>query len=149
MTVASSLEPPLWAAPLLALFAATAAILVAPAPAHADAGAGAGVCRGAPPAAGAVFRGPVLHVPDGRTVCVARGFNPDRWIALRLDDAPPATARATLMAVAFGKDVDCSVSGASQAHCTLDGRSLGALAAEPAAATAGLAWREASEAGHD
>jgi len=103
----------------------------------------AGVCK-ASPVAGSALHGPVLHVPDGQTICVARGFDPSRWIPLRLGDAPMATSRATLMAVAFGKDVDCVVDRDLSAHCTVEGRSIGAAAAEPDAIAAGQAWREAS-----
>ncbi|HET6971010.1 MAG TPA: hypothetical protein VFH92_07795 [Phenylobacterium sp.] len=101
-----------------------------------------GVCKGAPEK-GATLRGPVLHVPDGQTLCVARGFDPSRWIPLRLADAPASSTRAALMAVAFGKDVDCVVAADLSARCTIDGWSVGAAAGAPRAAEAARAWREA------
>jgi hypothetical protein len=128
----------MWSAAPTLLSAAATLFLATAAPAEPNS-----PCHGRPPAEGVVFRGPVLHVPDGRTVCVARGFDPGQWIPLEIADAPRMTARATLMAVAFGKDVDCAMAADGRGHCVLGGRSLGSLAADPAAAEAGRAWREA------
>jgi len=94
---------------------------------------------------GGALRGPVLHVLDGETLCVALGPATSDWAALRLSDAPPASNRSLLMAVAFAKDVDCTIVETGEAElvafCTLDGRSLGDLAREPKARTAAMAWR--------
>jgi hypothetical protein len=114
----------------LALAAATSAMA-----------ADAGLCGAPPPVAGVTFRGPVLHVMDGRSLCVARGDMPDQWVALQLDDAPAEASRGTLMAVAFAKDVDCRMAAGGRAVCTLDGASIGQLARAPEAVRAGQAWR--------
>lgn len=100
-------------------------------------------CRGAALQGQAVVRGPVLHIPDGRTLCVAQGFNPDTWVPLRLADAPPHTTRATLLAAAFGKDVACVVDPTGAATCQTQGRSVADLAKAESSVRAGQAWREA------
>jgi hypothetical protein len=46
-------------------------------------------CRAPAPAVGQTVSGPVLHVIDGRTLCIAQGPTPDRWIALRISPAGP------------------------------------------------------------
>ncbi|HWA63074.1 MAG TPA: nuclease [Caulobacteraceae bacterium] len=88
-------------------------------------------CTAPAPAAGAVFAGPVLQAADGGSVCVALGPSPDQWVAVRLADAPQAP-RGALMAAAYGKRVVClaesSGSGATLAHCAVDGTSVGKLA---------------------
>jgi hypothetical protein len=99
------------------------------------------VCKGSP-VEGATIRGPVLHVLDSQTICVALGFDPSRWIPMRVADAPTATTRATLMAVAFGKNVDCVVGADMSARCSVDGQSVGTAAAAPEMIEAGRAWRE-------
>jgi hypothetical protein len=97
-------------------------------------------CRGEAAAAGAEIHGPVLHVLDGQTLCVAKGTDPSQWTAVRLDDAPQAASWGALMSVAFGKDVTCVAEGAGGgAICRLDGRSIGAQL--EGAAKAGVAWR--------
>lgn len=111
---------------------------------------GAGSATAAPCGAqtltvGSTLRGPVLHVLDGATLCVALGTAPSDWAALRLSDAPPASTRSLLMAVAFAKDVDCTVVEAGEAEpvalCAIDGRRLGDLARKPKARRAARAWR--------
>jgi hypothetical protein len=37
-------------------------------------------CRAPAPAVGQTVSGPVLHVIDGRTLCLAQGPTPDQWI---------------------------------------------------------------------
>src|SRR3990167_6725226 len=76
-------------------------------------------CTGPNPVAGVQIRGPVLHVIDGDTICVALGYRPDEWIRLRLADAPvtspirrvssrpEADPRAVLMAAAFARTAEC------------------------------------------
>lgn len=98
-------------------------------------------CKGEVPQAGAVLHGPVLHVEDGGRLCVARGFEPDAWVELQLADAPPELARGSLMSAAFAREVDCKVQADGRALCTLDGQSVGALAAQPSVQKAGLSWR--------
>ncbi|WP_296597495.1 nuclease [Phenylobacterium sp.] len=102
-------------------------------------------CGGAPLAAGTEVHGPVLHVIDGQTLCVARGSDPSQWVAVRLEDAPASASWGALMSVAFAKDVTCaaqSVSGAGV--CRIEGRSVGAQL-DPAAVRAGVAWRQPTE----
>lgn len=93
-------------------------------------------CRGEAPAAGVEVRGPVLHVLDGRTLCVATGADPASWRPIVLADAPVDASWGGLMGVAFGKNVVCT-----GAVCRIDGVSVGARLQEPAAAKAGVAWR--------
>ncbi len=133
---------------VIAFAASVMTLIAAPITTHAQAAsAGAGLCKGLPPVEGARLRGPVLAVPDGRTLCVAQGLDPSLWIALQVTDAPTATARSTLMAVAFGKDVDCVVRKNAAALCTLDGRSVGELSASSGMAQAGASWRESRATG--
>jgi hypothetical protein len=111
-----------------------------------------GPCTGAPPPVGTVIRGPVLHVLDGVTICVALGATPDRWIPVRLAATHGFTptglgtpSRGTLMAVAFSQNVSCQIVGAwggrDLADCSVDGRSITEQLHEPDAIQAGLSWR--------
>lgn len=110
-----------------------------------------GPCTGSAPPSGAVIRGPVLHVLDGVTLCVAMGATPDMWVPVELVDArkgsaaPGLATRRTLMAAAFARDVTCDVLGVSHgrtiAHCRVDGRFLSERIHEPVAIRAGLSWR--------
>ena len=96
----------------------------------------AGPCAAPVPAVGAEIHGPVLHVLDGRRLCVALGETPDRWVELTLNDAglvqasdvADANPRGTLMALAFAQNVTCKVTGIEAgralAACSLDGRPL-------------------------
>lgn len=83
------------------------------------------------------FSGPVTHVIDGDSVCVAVGPTPRDWVEVRLADfwAPESSqaggqaAKAALERMALGKDVTC-VAGMRTydriaARCTIAGRSLG------------------------
>lgn len=103
-------------------------------------------CRAAAPAIGQTISGPVLHVIDGRTLCVAQGPTPDRWIPLRITPAWAALPvdRERLMAAAFSQSVTCKVTGGGPvktATCTLAGRPLEALLTEPATMTQAKSWR--------
>jgi len=112
------------------------------------------VCTAQVPASG-VLHGPVLHVEDADTLCVALGATPDQWVRLTLADAPStsmiqrasltdaeANPRGTLMAVAFSQNVDCTIEQGDRAVCTLaDGRSVGALLRQPVARVVGKDWR--------
>lgn len=130
--------------------------------AHAgDAGAAeaAQPCRGPSPVAGVEIKGPVLHVIDGRTLCVALGFEPDTWIPLRLVDAPapvssirkastrPADAnpRGALMEGAFAKMAVCRTlkddDGQVVAACEVDGKPLGRALNDPKVIAASWNWR--------
>jgi hypothetical protein len=103
-------------------------------------------CRAAPPAAGQTISGPVLHVIDGRTLCIAQGPTPDQWIPLRISVSPTALPvdRDRLMAAAFSQSLTCKVVGGGPvkgAICTVSGRPLETLLAEPATLTQAKAWR--------
>lgn len=102
-------------------------------------------CGGAAPAAGVEIRGPVLHVLDGQTLCVATGTDPSKWLPLKLEDAPAASSWGALMGVAFGQDVTCIAQGAGRtAICRIEGRSVGAQL-DREATRAGVAWRRSAE----
>jgi hypothetical protein len=103
-------------------------------------------CRAPTPAAGQTISGPVLHVIDGRTLCVAQGPTPDQWIPLRISPAVPVLPidRQRLMATTFSRPLTCKITGggpAKTATCTLAGRPLEALLSEPATLTQAKAWR--------
>jgi hypothetical protein len=103
-------------------------------------------CRGPAPTAGANLRGPVLHVLDGRTLCVATGTDPSQWTEVILDDAPPAASWGGLMSVAFGKDVTCIArDGARTAVCHSEGRSIGEQLGAAGIERAGLSWKAPNE----
>ncbi|WP_340645664.1 hypothetical protein [Phenylobacterium sp.] len=108
-------------------------------------------CQGSAPAVGAEIRGPVLEVLDSERLCVALGATPDQWVEVALAPEPlqktsahPAN-RGSLMAVAFAQNVTCQIvdmaAGLPVAACRLDDLSVRALTREPAAYTAGQAWR--------
>ena len=109
------------------------------------------VCQGAAPVVGAEIRGPVLQVLDSERLCVALGATPDQWVEVALAPEPlqntsahPAN-RGSLMAVAFAQNITCKIvdvtGGLPVAACRLDDQSVRALTREPAAYTAGQAWR--------
>lgn len=148
MTAVHARSHPLANARIIALAASVMVLTTAPISAHARAAsAGSGQCKESAPTEGTRLRGPVLAVLDGRTLCVARGFDPSHWVALQVIDAPITTARATLMAVAFGKDVDCVVRKNAAAVCMIEGRSVGELSASSDMARAGSSWRESRASG--
>ena len=104
-------------------------------------------CRGPAPAVGATVTGPVLHVIDGQTLCIAQGPTPDHWIPLtitaRLTSMP--VDRERLMAAAFSQSLTCQVTGdrgaTRSATCTLGGRSLDSLMTDPATLIQAKTWR--------
>ena len=114
-------------------------------------------CTGPHPVAGVQIRGPVLHVIDGETICVALGYAPDRWIRLRLADAPipspvrrvsnreEADPRRVMMAAAFAKMAECRTELDADrevvAVCTVDGAPLGRALRDGAVIAAGMSWR--------
>jgi len=102
-------------------------------------------CRGEAPAAGAQVQGPVLHVLDGQTLCVATGADPSQWLPVTLGDAPASSSWGALMSVAFGQDVTCVARGADRAAiCRIQGRSIGPQL-DAQAAKAGVAWRRPAD----
>ena len=87
-----------------------------------------------------------MHVIDGRTLCIAQGPTPDQWIPVRISPALPSlpTDRERLMATAFSQSLTCRITGGAAmkvATCTLAGRPLEALLAEPATIVQAKAWR--------
>jgi hypothetical protein len=133
---------------VMAMIAATAAQPLtcppAPQPARLDPAAAA-ACTAAPPAHGEAFSGTVLQVIDGRTLCVASGPTPDRWVRVRLTDAGADLPRGALMATAFAREVSC-VADAPDAEgvtavCIVDGRSVGEAASSPDATAQAADWR--------
>lgn len=145
---------------LIAVLAAAltaGAVLVAGAPASAR--EQAMPCHGPSPVAGVEIRGPVLHVIDGETLCVALNFNTDSWIRLRLADAPKASpvlkastagqdqpnARGALMQAALARTATCRTiradNGGVEALCDVDGRPLGDLLRDPEVVRASYSWR--------
>ena len=104
------------------------------------------ICRAPPPAEGQTVTGPVLHVIDGRTLCIAQGPTPDQWIPLRISLAVATLPdeRDRLMAAAFSQSLTCKVTGGGavrNATCLVSGRPLEALMTEPATITQAKTWR--------
>ena len=109
------------------------------------------VCQGSAPSVGAEIHGPVLQVLDSERLCVALGATPDQWVEVRLAPEPlqktsayPAN-RGSLMAVAFAQNITCKIidteAGLPVAACKVEDQSVRALTRQPAAYTAGQAWR--------
>jgi hypothetical protein len=132
----------------MAMIAATAAQPLtcppAPQPTRLEPPAAA-ACTAAPPARGESFTGTVLQVIDGRTLCVASGPTPDRWVRVRLTDIGPGLPRGALMAAAFAREVTCVASAPDAegvaAVCIVDGRRVGEAASAPDAAAQAADWR--------
>lgn len=110
----------------------------------------AAVCRGEAPADATAIRGPVLHVLDGQTLCVALGSDPSTWIPVRLADplakaSATTPARETLMAASFGQDVTCRLVGrdgdVALGECVAAAGSVGGLAQKASMVAAGRDWR--------
>lgn len=106
----------------------------------------AAVCSAPSPRPGQVIKGPVLHVVDGETLCVAAGFETSTWVPLQVaGEVGPGVTRAALMAVAFGKDAVCRVetvtAGRAIASCTIEDRPLALLLQQPEVLRAGGGWR--------
>lgn len=112
----------------------------------------AGPCQGPVPAVGSELHGPVLHVLDGRRLCVALGATPDRWVEVAVTEtglthasAASPRPRGALMAAAFGQNVTCKVVGRDGttpiAACVLDGESVARLADHAHASQDGQLWR--------
>jgi len=127
-----------WARSSAAAIAWTALAFAAPALAQ--------TCRAPAPAVGRTVSGPVLHVIDGRTLCLAQGPRPDQWIPLRITPAAPALPvdRQRLMAATFSQSLTCRITGdrgpVKSAICTVSGQALDTLLTEPATITQAKAW---------
>ncbi|HEY5411972.1 MAG TPA: hypothetical protein VIJ94_14715, partial [Caulobacteraceae bacterium] len=92
-----------------------------------------------------VIAGPVLQVIDGRTLCVANGPTPDRWVRVRLSDVHNREGRTALMATAFAKDVVCGATSRDDegivGRCILGGASLGQLVRSQEIHVQAASWR--------
>jgi endonuclease YncB( thermonuclease family) len=85
------------------------------------------------------FSGPVVHVGDGDSLCVAKGWTQDAWVEVRLADfyAPELSepggqaAKAQLARLTFGRRLTCTAGHRSYdrivATCRLGGTSLADL----------------------
>lgn len=116
-------------------------------------------CAGPSPVAGVEIRGPVLHVVDGSTLCVALGFETDSWILLRLADAPRPSPiqrtsaaevgtpnpRGALMQAALAKMATCRTvrgeDGGVEALCEVEDRPLGEALRDPEILAVSYSWR--------
>ena len=102
-------------------------------------------CGARIPAAGEPFAGPVLHVIDGRTLCVAQGPAPSQWIRVTLADAPAGNPRSVLMAMAFARRIVCVAKAVDEdgavATCGLAEAPLKSLIASPGLRAEGVFWR--------
>lgn len=88
---------------------------------------------------GATFEGPVVHVIDGDSLCVAVGPGHENWVEVRLGDFYAAeasepggpAARAALERLALGRKAVCVASLGTHdriaARCRIDGRPLGEM----------------------
>lgn len=85
---------------------------------------------------GATFSGPVVHVIDGDSFCVAIGEGQEAWVEVRLADffapemsAGGAKAKSTLERLALGQRATCVAGPASYdrivAQCQVNGRPVG------------------------
>ena len=110
----------------------------------------AAVCRGEAPAGAETIRGPVLHVLDGDTLCVAMGADPSTWVAIRIADglrnaSTAGPERETLMAASFGQDVTCRIVGQSDGmalgECRTSAGSVADLTSKASFVAAGRDWR--------
>ncbi|MBO9559151.1 MAG: hypothetical protein J7515_11315 [Caulobacter sp.] len=105
------------------------------------------ICRAPAPAVGQTVTGPVLHVIDGHTLCIAQGPTPDRWIPLRISPTAPVLPvdRERLMAATFSQSLTCRITGGQGsvkiASCTVAGRSLEVVLTEPVTITQAKTWR--------
>jgi hypothetical protein len=111
------------------------------------------LCSAPAPVAGETFRGPVLHVDDGESLCIALGDTPDRWVEVRLADAPlqqlaaanGASPRGTLMAATFAQMLTCTslgeVESRTTAVCRLEDQPVADLLRKSASVENGRSWR--------
>lgn len=137
----------------------TAGLLFIATPGQAVAAGAQTPCTGPSPVAGVEIRGPILHVIDGQTLCVALGFETDAWIRLKVADAPTAQpirktstagrgdsdARGALMQAALAKMATCRTikdeTGEVAALCEVEGRPLGDILRDPNVLAASYSWR--------
>lgn len=138
----------LWAAGMAGVLAQAAVYCAVPATQMMTVGAppvAAVACTAPEPAVGQAFEGTVLHVFDGRTLCVAQGPHPSQWIRAKLEDSTDASARPAVMSALFARHVDCRVVGRSAegavVRCTVAGVAVGKLISSPANRAAAEAWR--------
>lgn len=86
---------------------------------------------------GATFSGPVVHVIDGDSLCVATGPGHDQWVEVRLADFYAAesnqpagrAAKAALEKLAMGREAICVANLGTHdriaARCSVEGHLLG------------------------
>lgn len=108
-------------------------------------------------APGASFSGPVVHVIDGDSLCVAVGEGEKGWVEVRLADffapetgAGGGPAKSALERLALGRQATC-VAGAGSydrivARCEIAGRSLGEVLRAAGVREGGRGAREAPRA---
>ena len=110
----------------------------------------AGVCQGEAPTGAETIRGPVLHVLDGETLCVAMGAEPSTWVPVRIAEgltraSTAAPQRQTLMAASFGQDVTCRITGRGDGvvlgECRTAAGSVSDMAQDVSYVAAGRGWR--------
>jgi hypothetical protein len=101
--------------------------------------ANAGVCQGPHANPGAVVRGPVLEIPDGSSLCVALGVSRSTWVPI--DIAPLGADRATLMAMAFGRNATCVVGADGVGQCRIEGAALADGLRDPEVRKISMSWR--------
>jgi len=99
----------------------------------------ADVCGGPAAAPGAVLHGPVLEVPDGASLCIARSASPTAWT--RVSVRQLGASRPLLMAAAFGQNATCRIGADGLADCTIDGVRLADTVKRPEMIKASLQWR--------
>jgi hypothetical protein len=97
------------------------------------------VCRGETPAPGATVHGPVLEIPDAKSLCIALNTSPDSWVRVSL--AGLDASRPQLMAAAFARNATCQIGEKGQAVCTIEGEPLAASLQQPQVIKAAMAWR--------
>jgi hypothetical protein len=124
---------------------ASAADLRREAPSAEPPSTGAVACTAPAPVLGEPFAGPVLHVFDGHTLCVAQGPTPSEWIRVKLDLGSGSDARSALMAAVFAKRVVCVAHRDARvevvANCVVDGVPLNERLESPAIRTDAAFWR--------
>ena len=104
------------------------------------------VCGGRA-APGQVLTGPVLHVPDAQTICVARSHDPKTWVALDVSDAVRSSmsAKRRLESAAFAQDAACTIlpgrSDRPAAVCRIAGVPLVERLQSPATLQLAKVWR--------
>lgn len=115
--------------------------------AWADNASAADAICGGQAVAGEVLAGPVLHVPDAQTICVARSYDPKTWVALKVSDADQGSvgAKRRLESAAFAQDAACNIlpgrAARPEAVCRVSGIPLAERLQSPATLQLAKVWR--------